>query len=594
MHKRVVSGLLALALVLGCAGVAVAADEARPLYVQTIQKYRAPVLDDVGGREYKFLLDPAKMKGKPEDAFKDVWKRVKAAAEKNGFTLTEKDKSPFKVELATKEYLDTADQLLWKAGYQIRVTNKFVDGKPDTSVAVNVKAVGEDARAVMARALAVKGGSKVKVEAEGNVGIGPGGQLREYIEKGATFTVPLADLGAMTLADFGKFVPELLSAGLPADAKLVGKKSYTYRVKPGAVVLPGTEPCGVSMEAFAEKEGGKPFLWDFSFGYGDLYFYDIARVHEAGEQFLLKVLHGDLKDLAIPDAEKWGGSKVRKIWNRPIAAGAAADGAASARSAVDPLDALYGVASLPAYIKHYEADRDGNIVLNPYLQVATKGFPAILDSKQAPYNWVIDEEGRVTVVPEANHPLGRTYPNGFVRPEDNSKKKPGTREAFGHVSSTGGRPGRISGEILWDKESKSWVVNNKSGRYSKHNGDRTPPQLANAARLIRSVVDTGGPAWGPAMYLVEYGPEPVREELMKSPDLSYDDPAKKSRPSVTVLAGAPNAVKAEGDVAALGTAAPAPVAVAEALKADKPAAAPAPAEPAKPKKPKAAHNDDPS
>ncbi len=152
------------------------------------------------------------------------------------------------------------------------------------------------------------------------------------------------------------------------------------------------------------------------------------------------------------------------MWNRPIAAAGA-----GARSAVDPLDALYGVASLPAYIKHYEADRDGKIVLNPYLQVATKDFPAILDSKQAPYNWVIDEEGRVTVVPEANHPLGRTYPNGFVRPEDNSKKKPGTREAFGHVSSTGGRPGRISGEILWDKESKSWVVNNKSGRYSKHN-----------------------------------------------------------------------------------------------------------------------------
>lgn len=590
MHKRIVSGLTALALVLGCAGVAVAADEVKPLYVQTIQKYRAPVLDDVGGREYKFLLDPAKWKGKPEDAFKDVWKKVKAAAEKNGYTLTEKDKTPFKVELATKEYFDTADQLLWKAGYQLRVTNKWVDGKPDTTVAVNVKAINEDARVAMAAPLAVKGGSKLKVEAEGNVGIGPGGQLREYIEKGATFNVGVDELGKMTLADFGKFVPELLTLGVPADAKLVDKKSYTYRVKPGAVVLPGTEPCGVSMEAFAEKEGGTPYLWDFSFAYSDVYFYDVAQVHAAGEQFLLKVLHGDLKDLAIPEAEKWGGSKVRKIWNRPITAAAGA--AAGAGRAVDPLDALYGVASLPAYIKHYEADKEGKIVLNPYLQVATKAFPAILDAKQAPYNWVIDEQGRVTVVPEANHPLGRTYPNGFVRPEDNSKKKPGTREAFGHVSSTGGQPGRISGEILWDKESKSWVVNNKSGRYSKHNSDRTPQQLANAARLIRSVVDTGGAAWGPALYLVEYGPEPVREELMKSPDLTYDDPVKKSRPSVTVLAGAPNAVKAEGDVVAIA-AAPAPAA-APVAAATPPAAAPAPADPAKPKKPKAAHNDDPS
>ncbi len=199
----------------------------------------------------------------------------------------------------------------------------------------------------------------------------------------------------------------------------------------------------------------------------------------------------------------------------------------------------------------------------------------------------------MTIVPEANHPLGRTYEKGFVRPEDNSKKKPGTRESFGHVSSTGGRPGRISGEILWDKESKGWVVNNKSGRYSKHNSDRTPQQLANAAKLIRSVVDTGGAAWGPVLYLLEYAPEPVREGLAKSPDLAYDDPAKKTRPNVTVLAGAPNAVKAEGDVAAVAAAAPAPVAVAEAPKADKPAAA-APADPAKPKKPKAAHNDDPS
>jgi hypothetical protein len=588
MHRRVVSGLLALALVLGCAGVAVAADEAKPLYVQTIQKYRAPVLDDVGGREYKFLLDPAKWKGKPEDAFRDVWKKVKAAAEKNGFTLTEKDKAPFKVELATKEYFDTADQLLWKAGYQLRVTNKWVDGKPDTTVAVNVKAVNEDARVAMATPLTVKGGSKLKVEAEGNVGIGPGGQLREYIEKGATFNVGVDELGKMTLADFGKFVPELLALGVPADAKLVGKKSFTYRVKPGAVVLPGTDPCGVSMEAFAEKEGGTPFLWDFSYGYGDLYFYDIAQVHAAGEQFLLKVLHGDLKELAIPEAEKWGGSKVRKIWNRPLVAGAAV----SAGRPVDPLDELYGVASPPAYIKHYEADKDGKVLVNPYLQVATKAFPAILDAKQAPYNWVIDEQGRVTIVPEAAHPLGRTYANGFFRPEDKSQRKPGTRENFGHVSSLGGGPGRISGEILWDKESKSWVVNNKSGRYSKHNTDRTPQQLANAAKLIRSVVDTGGPAWGPVLYLLEYAPEPVREELSKRPDLAYDDPAKKSRPNVTVLSGAPDAVKAEGEILAVAPAV-APVAVAEAPKADK-AAAPAAADPAKPKKPKAAHNDDPS
>ncbi|HNU81992.1 MAG TPA: hypothetical protein PKO05_00985, partial [Thermoanaerobaculia bacterium] len=67
MHKRVITGLVVLALVFGSLGIAAAADEAKPLYVQTIEKYRSPVLFDVGGREYKFLIDPAKVKGKTDD-----------------------------------------------------------------------------------------------------------------------------------------------------------------------------------------------------------------------------------------------------------------------------------------------------------------------------------------------------------------------------------------------------------------------------------------------------------------------------------------------------------------------------------------------
>ncbi len=582
MHKRVVSAAVGLALVLGCAGVAVAADEAKPLYVQTIQRYRAPVLDDVGGREYKFLIDPAKMKAKPEDAFRDVWKKVRAAAEKNGFEVTEKEKNPFKIELATKEYLDTPDQLLWKAGYQIRVTNKYSDGKPGKDVAVNVKCVKEDARLAMAAPLAVTGGEKVKIEAEGNVGIGPGGILREYIEKGATFTVAVEALGKKTLADFGRFVPELLSIGLAADTALVGKTAYSSRVKPGAVVLPGTEPCGVSMEAFADKEGGAPYLYDFSYGYSDLYFYDIAPVHEAGEKFLMKVLHGDLATIAMPESEKWGGSKVRKLMNRPLGVPAAA----AAGSTVDPLDELFGVASQPAYIKHYEADRTGKVLVNPYLQVATREFPAILDTKMAPYNWVIDEKGRVTIIPEVAHPLGRTYPNGFFRPEDQSEKKPGTRENYGHVSSLAGAPGRISGEILFDKETNTYITNNKSGRYSKHNKDRTPQQLANATNLIRQVVDTQGVAWGPALYLLEYAPADLREQLMKSPDLRYDDEKKKKRPHVAVLQGAPAALNTDAPIAV----AAAPAVAAPVIEAPKAAAPAAPER----KKAKAAHNDDPS
>ncbi|HRY46314.1 MAG TPA: hypothetical protein P5164_20450, partial [Thermoanaerobaculia bacterium] len=230
-------------------------------------------------------------------------------------------------------------------------------------------------------------------------------------------------------------------------------------------------------------------------------------------------------------------------------------------------------------------DRNGKVLVCPYLQVATKEFPAILDASMAPYNYVIDAEGRVTIIPEAAHPLGRTYPNGFFRPEDQSEKKPGTRENFGHVSSLAGGPGRISGEILYDKDTGTYTVNNKSGRYSKHNRDRTPEQLANAAKLIRQVVDTAGVAWGPALYLLEYAPVDVREQLAKSPELRYDDEKKKKRPHVVVLPGAPSALSTDAPIAVAAAPAAAPAAV------DAPKAAPSAPEK---KKAKAAHNDDPS
>jgi hypothetical protein len=258
------------------------------------------------------------------------------------------------------------------------------------------------------------------------------------------------------------------------------------------------------------------------------------------------------------------------------------------------LDQKYGVPSQPAYIKHYEADKTGKVILNPYLQVATKEFPAILDVKMAPYNWVIDLDGCVSITPEAAHPLGRTYEKGFYRPEDKSERKPGTRENFGHVSALGGAPGRISGEILYDKATNVWTINNKSGRYTKHNSDRTPEQLVNAAKLIYDVVDPGTAGWGAVMYLLAYAPEKISEELLKSPNLAYDDPKTKSRPHVVVLpAGAP-AIKAEKPFEAAAVAPKAEKsAEAEAAKPATPAA-PAADPSKKAKKPKAAQNDDPS
>ena len=203
----------------------------------------------------------------------------------------------------------------------------------------------------------------------------------------------------------------------------------------------------------------------------------------------------------------------------------------------DPLDAKYGAAVPPAYVKGYEADRSGKVLLNPWLQVATREHPALLEPGDTTYKWVVDVAGRVAILREAPHPLGRTYPNGFHRPEDDSDREPGYVETYGHVSALGGAPGRIGGEILWDADSRAFTVNNKSGRYTKHEADRTPERLVEAARLIREVVDPGGASWGEVFYLLDYAPPDVRRKLLDDPRLEYDLPETKGRPYVVVLGG---------------------------------------------------------
>lgn len=205
---------------------------------------------------------------------------------------------------------------------------------------------------------------------------------------------------------------------------------------------------------------------------------------------------------------------------------------------VSALDTKFGALAKPAYIKHFEADPVGKVVVSPYLQVATLDFPAYLDPAMAPYNYVIDADGHLAVIHETSHPYGRIYQKGFLRPEDKSQKKPGTGEQYGHTSALGGMPGRISGEILYDKASNSWTINNKSGRYSKNNPDRTPEQLINAAKLIQKVADAGGATWGPVRYIFEYGPDAIEKKYKNDPNLVYEDPAKKKRPGLVVMPAA--------------------------------------------------------
>jgi hypothetical protein len=324
MFRNPIGKLTALCVMLAAttlfAGTVIAKEPSKALYLKTIETYPAPKLEDVGGREYKFLIDPAKTKPVMAEAFKDIWTQVKTAAAKRGMTVTEKEKNPLQIEMSTKEYFDTPNQALWNKGYLVRVTTRYKDGKPNSPVSVTVKSINEDALRSLATPLAVVGIEKVKTEAEENVGFGPGLALMGFVEKGSTFSVPLESLGKFTLGDFGKYMPELLKLGLPAETALPGTKAFSYRIRPGQVVLPGTEPCGVSMEAWSTTEGGAPHLYDFSFGYGDLDFYAIAETHGAGEQFMTKVVQGELWGLAGTGSEKWVGSKVRQLMNRPVLA----------------------------------------------------------------------------------------------------------------------------------------------------------------------------------------------------------------------------------------------------------------------------------
>jgi hypothetical protein len=289
-----------------------------PLYEAMIKAHPAPALEQVEGREYKFLIDPAQTRPKVEEAFVDIWQQVLLASERRGFKVTQKNKDPFKVEFSTKEYFDTTDQALWKAGYLVRISTRYSGEQSEPTVSVTVKSINRDIAAVLARPLTVVGVDKSKTEAEDGVGFVPGGKLGQYVEKGSSFSVPAAALGARTLGDFGKYVPELLKLGIPAGTRLVGITAYSYRVKPGAIVLPDVGPCGVSMEAWSKTKGGAPYLYDFSFAYGDVDFYAVGEAHAVGERFLEAVFGDQLYRLQPADGEKWGGSKVRYLMNRPL------------------------------------------------------------------------------------------------------------------------------------------------------------------------------------------------------------------------------------------------------------------------------------
>ena len=169
MTGKAIAARLALALfVAGAAiGASAIAAEPGPVYQAMIEKYPAPKLADVEGREYKFLIDPAKTSPDMAAAFKDLWGRIKRSRPSGTDSRSnEKEKNPLAIELSTKEYFDTTDQALWNKGYLIRITTRYKDGKPERHVDVTVKSVLRRCREGARAPLTVAGVDKSKTEAE--------------------------------------------------------------------------------------------------------------------------------------------------------------------------------------------------------------------------------------------------------------------------------------------------------------------------------------------------------------------------------------------------------------------------------------------
>lgn len=58
---------------------------------------------------------------------------------------------------------------------------------------------------------------------------------------------------------------------------------------------------------------------------------------------------------------------------------------------------------------------------------------------------------------------------------------------LGHPTLTGGGPGRIAGELRYDREKNEFFINDTSGRFNLRFGDRGPQQLENVAERFRAM-----------------------------------------------------------------------------------------------------------
>ncbi|MEN8140898.1 MAG: hypothetical protein ABFR97_06695 [Thermodesulfobacteriota bacterium] len=261
----------------------------------------------VEAREMKFLIDPAKVGTNPEKGLNKIWERVKKFAKKEGVNVEEKGFAHDGFTYSTKVYYDTAKGEISKKGYVVRITTKYIGGKPATA-ALTVKFIDRDHPERVFSAMEDDEDASV----EENVGPAKGYTLDTYLEKATKMDVDLNKV-PVTMADFSALIPHLETLGISPKAKLTGIGAYSIRMKPGFVHLPGMPfPATISMEAWlpVDGESKEAFVYDFSYGFPTGDYYDMAATHSYAESMMQKLYKQLDKEMGLPSNAKWRGSKA--------------------------------------------------------------------------------------------------------------------------------------------------------------------------------------------------------------------------------------------------------------------------------------------
>ena len=274
------------------------------LYERDIRQYPAPILQSIGSREYKIVLDASQLRPLPKDGLAELWAILKTEAGIHNVVMTEKTGNPFKSSSSFKEYYDTPDLALRQKGYLIRVTTAEKNGLPRKDKrTVTIKAIHSNAASALATPLKIVDRA-AKTSAEENVGIGPSCSLQGAIAKETSFSIEADALGSGTLADFGRFMPKLLELGLPAETHLKAAKAYSTNMRPGVLALEISQSntiwAKVSFESWSSEPDGPAFLYEVSFRSITKDFYADGPLHAQGERIAQKLFCGALARITVP------------------------------------------------------------------------------------------------------------------------------------------------------------------------------------------------------------------------------------------------------------------------------------------------------